>query len=261
MGVKMGIDLTKSALRLKEINRLAVKAAIEGSLDQLLNLLDEFRNLKKFIKIGLIDTSISKVDDKDAQNIINRIVSEYLFEADKMIAKIENVTGEEYNVSNLEPDETDQLESDLFYSWFSGYEYINGLYEIGALILGVTVPKILGDFVSEARSCFAFQQYNALYSLCRTIIEVAIRDICTRKGFIEEKEDNVIIFEKYQKDNISQLINKISAGSLKRTIKEIYYNKTSFLIHGHKTTKRTEAKTLFRDTMTAVHKLYVTNGY
>lgn len=261
MDTELNITLTKSALRLKEINRLAVKAAIEGPSKELLKLLDEFRNVKKSIKISLIDTDIPKVDDKEAKNIINRIVNEHIFDADNMIARLENITGVELNVSSLEPEETDQLESDLFYSWFSGYEYVNGLYEIGALILGVSVPEKLVKFVSEARSCFAFQQYNALYSLCRTIIEVAVRDICTRKGLIEEKKDNVVAFERYQKDNISQLINKISYGSLRRTIKDIYYNKTSFLIHGHKTTKRAEAKALFRETMTAVQQLYVASGY
>ena len=42
-----------------------------------------------------------------------------------MIANIENITGADLNVDQLTPDETEQLESDLFYSWFSGYEYVN----------------------------------------------------------------------------------------------------------------------------------------
>ena len=254
-------DMEKNALRLQEVNRLAVKATIEGALVDLFTLLDEFKNLKKSIKLFLIDAAVPKVDNKKAQMIFKQIVSEHVFEADKMIANIENITGADLNVDQLTPDETEQLESDLFYSWFSGYEYVNALYEIGSLILTISVPKISEDFVREARSCFAFQQYNALYSLCRTIIEVAIRDICTRKGFIKEKDDNVIIFEQYQKDNISQLINKISRGSLKFKIKDIYYGKTSFLIHGHKTATRKEAKVIFRETMASIQELYLMNGY
>ena len=254
-------DMEKNALRLQEVNRLAVKATIEGALVDLFTLLDEFKNLKKSIKIFLIDTAVPKVDNKKAQMIFKQIVSEHVFEADKMIVNIENITGTDLNVDQLTPDETEQLESDLFYSWFSGYEYVNALYEIGSLILTISVPKILEDFVREARSCFAFQQYNALYSLCRTIIEVAIRDICTRKGFIKAKDDNVIIFEQYQKDNISQLINKITRGRLRFKIKDIYYGKTSFLIHGHKTATRIEAKSIFRETMTSIQELYLINGY
>ena len=261
MDTALDIELTRNALRLKEVNRLVVKTTIEGSLEDLGKLLNEFRHLKKSLKIGLIDISIPKIDNKEAQEMMNRIVAEHVFEADKIISDLEGITGEKFNVNELDPEETDQLESGLFYSWFSGYEYVNALYEIGALILGVSVPRILVDFVSEARSCFAFQQYNALYSLCRTIIEVAVRDICKRKGFIEENEGNVIFFEQYQRDNISQLINNISKGGLKRTIKDIYYNKTSFLIHGHKTTKRIESKELFRETMSAVQELYSQNGY
>jgi len=261
MDTALYIDLKKSALRLREVNRLVIKSTIEGSGKELYKLLDEFRSIKKSLKIALIDTSISKIDNKEAQQIINQIVGEHVFEADKIIANIEGLTGKKYNVNELNPDETDQLEADFFYSWFSGYEYINNLYEIGAMILGVSVPKILVDFVSEARSCFAFQQYNALYSLCRTIIEVAVRDICKRKMLIKEDEGNTVAFKQYHRDNISQLINKISRAELRRTIKDLYYNKTSFLIHGHKTTKRTEAKELFRETIRAVQKLYSQNGY
>ena len=126
--------------------------------------------------------------------------------------------------------------------------------------MGTAVPKILMKFVDEARSCFAFQQYNALCSLCRTILEVAVRDICKRKQFIKENNDNVIPFDNYNKDNISQLINKISWGELRKKIKDIYYNKTSFLIHGHKTIKRKEAKELFRETIMVVQYLYSKNS-
>ena len=257
----MNTDLINDALRLKELDRLVVKATIEGTVKDQFKLLDEFRNLKKSIKIRLIDTTIAKINNKEVRFIMNRIVNEYLFESDKILVNLENITGVQFCVDALEIEETDQLESDLFYSWFSGHEYINALYEIGALILGIEVPKILEDFVSEARSCFAFQQYNALYSLCRTIIEVSVRDICKRKGFIKEKKDNVISFKQYQKDNISQLINKISRGTLKQKIKGIYYNKTSFLIHGHKTVGQIEAKELFRETMMTIQELYRQNGF
>jgi hypothetical protein len=35
-------------------------------------------------------------------------------------------------------------------------------------------------------------------------MEIAIRDIGTKKGFIKEEPCNVVCFEKYQKDNILQ---------------------------------------------------------
>lgn len=261
MDKALEIELTKYALRLNEVNRLVVKAVTESQSKEMFKLLDEFRSLKKMLKIGLIDTSIPKINDKKAKEVMHRIVAEHIFDADKIIAHFEGISGEKLNVNDLEPEETEQLESDLFYSWFSGHEYVNGLYEIGTVILGTSVPKILMNFVDEARCCFAFQQYNALCSLCRTILEVAVRDICKRKQFIKESNNNVISFDNYNKDNISQLINKISWGELRRKIKDIYYNKTSFLIHGHKTMKRKEAKELFRETMVVVQELYSKNGY
>ena len=121
----MNTDLINDALRLKELDRLVVKATIEGTVKDQFKLLDEFRNLKKSIKIRLIDTTIAKINNKEVRFIMNRIVNEYLFESDKILVNLENITGVQFCVDALEIEETDQLESDLFYSWFSGLEYIN----------------------------------------------------------------------------------------------------------------------------------------
>ncbi|OGW50488.1 MAG: hypothetical protein A2Z50_01330 [Nitrospirae bacterium RBG_19FT_COMBO_42_15] len=257
--------LTQMALRLDEVNRLVIKSMsiTEGKDDEdFKKLLCEFMVLKKNIKLNLMDTctSVVEITDKKAQGIIRKISSKWVFEVDKIIRSLEVHTGKELNIDELGEKEIDDLGSDLFYSWFSHYEYVKGLYEIGSLIVGISVPSALKEFVSEARTCFAFQQYNAVYSLCRTILEVGIRDICKRKGIIKTNKDNVINIEEYQ-DNISQLINKISTGALRKKIKHIYYHKTSFLIHGHKTTTSKEAKEMLQETLEIVQNVYSYNGF
>ncbi len=258
---KPATDPIKSALRLNEINGFIVKAVIEGSKQELFALLEEFRYLKKSIRMDLMDTPVLTIENTEARVIMNRIISEYPFEADKILADLENVMGEPLRFNELEPKETDELQSDLFHSWCNAHDYIQGLYEIGALVLDVAAPKILSGFVSEARSCYALRKYIALYSLCRTIMEIAIRDIGTRKRFIEEEPRNVARFEKYQKDNILQQIGQISSGNLQRKIKNIYYQKTCFPIHRPETVTRQEAKELFGETMTAVQELYARIGH
>ena len=100
-------DMENNALRLQEVNRLAVKATIEGALEDLFTLLDEFKNLKKSIKLFLIDAAVPKVDNKKAQMIFKQIVSEHVFEADKMIVNIENITGIDLNVDKMTTDENE----------------------------------------------------------------------------------------------------------------------------------------------------------
>lgn len=262
MDSEFNLELTKNALRLKEVNRLIVKSVTEGKTEDLYKLLGEFLILKKNIKVSLIDTAISVVEisDKIAQNIIRKINDKWVFEADKIIKVLEGRIGIKLNFDELGEEDIEELGSDLFYSWFSHYEYVEGLYNIGSLIVGISVPPALKEFVAEARACFAFQQYNAVYSLCRTILEVGIRDVCKRKGIIKTKKENLTYLEQYQ-DNISQLIDKISKGGLRKKIKHIYYSKTSFLIHGHKTTTQKEAKEVLHETLKTVQEVYSYNGF
>ena len=164
---------------------------------------------------------------------------------------LESQSEEKVSLEALDDSEIEQLGSDLFYSWYSHYEYIETLYDIGSLIVSITIPEALKTYVSEARSCFAFQQYNAVYGLCRTILESAIRHSCERKGYLK-RGGNVVDIESYKP---AELINKAAKGDLRDRVKDIY-SKTSTLLHGRKTIKSEDAKKMFRDTLKAVQDLY-----
>jgi hypothetical protein len=109
-----------------------------------------FAVLRKKIKKDLIDYPAAKIHDTQAQEILSKIIQEEPFQADKFLKAIENKTGESFDFDKLEYDETEEL-SDIFYSWFSHYEYLEGLYEIGSLIVGFSIPDTLDSSVSEAR--------------------------------------------------------------------------------------------------------------
>ena len=133
-------------------------------------------------------------------------------------------------------------------------EYIN----ISSLILSIKVPDILKQFVQEAKYCYAFEQYLAVYSLCRTILESSIRDMCIKKGKIKRDTNNVIDLKKYR--IYEDMINKVLDGNLRETIIDIY-GKTSFLIHGHKTIGRSEALEMFNKTIRTVQDFYKSHGF
>ena len=54
------------------------------------------------------------------------------------------------------------------------------------------IPESLCQYILEARDRFALQQHNAVVSMCRTILEGAVKDLCEKKGFFEPQEKNVI---------------------------------------------------------------------
>ena len=106
------------------------------------------------------------------------------------------------------------------------------------------------------RNCFAFQQYNATISLCRTILEAAAKDICEKKDFFKPYGDkeNEINPEKF-----SQLIKAISRGELKKRAVKLYYRDACPVVHGDRAVTSGEALRILQNTTEVVQKLYALN--
>ena len=193
-----------------------------------------------------------RVRNKKAQEVLRKISEGIDLPSDDLIRRIEAKVGADESIDDLTDADIEELGDELFYSWYSHYEYIKGLNEIGSLILGIAVPPSIERFVGEAKSCYAFQQYNAVYSLCRTIIEFCVRDICLRRGLIPKRHGSVTEMAKYR---WVDLRNKVSSGSLNRCLDDLY-GRISTLIHGRKTVNQEEAKQIFQDTLKMMHQLY-----
>ena len=244
-------QITQDALELIKLNRMVVKFVVEWNIEELFSSLDRYIQVKKKIKTSLIDNPVVKIHDRAAQDVLKKLTHDG-FQADELIRKFESKSQESVSLDGLSEAEIEELGSDLFYSWYSHYEYIEALFDIGSLIVGISIPNSLTSYVSEARSCYAFQQYNAVYGLCRTILETAVRHTCERKGLIKKSGGKVIDFESYKP---SELINKASTGKLREKLKNIYSN-TSTMLHGRRTINSEDAKAMFRNTLEAVQDLY-----
>jgi hypothetical protein len=144
----------------------------------------------------------------------------------------------------------------LLYSWISHHEFVRDLFKVNTLIFQATIPAGLRQYINEVRNCFAFQQYNAAISLCRTILEAAAKDICQKKGFLKPNGDNV---PKVNPDIFSQCIKAISRDELKRRAVKLYYRDACPIIHGDRTVTSDEALCILRNTTEVVQQLYALN--
>jgi len=252
-------SLQQDAIELQRLNLLIVKAVAESNLSSLQEILPKYLETKKHLKIRLLESPTQKINDKEAIVILQRLAHGVTLPADNVIAALEKNLGVQGDLTTLDEDEIESLGRDLFYSWFSHYEYIEGLYEIGSLVVSISVPDHLRRFVNEAKNSFAFQQYNAVFSLCRTILESSVRDIYYRRHSISSQKSKVFPIE--EKDQWSKLLkNTVDEGQLREQIADLY-GKLSPLIHGRKVVSKAEAKEAFESTLRAVHALYDDNKF
>jgi hypothetical protein len=152
--------------------------------------------------------------------------------------------------------EVSELGQDLFYTWISHYEYVRDIFKLNTIILRTTIPEGLFAYVAEARSCFALQQYNAVVSMCRTILEGAAKDLCEKRGFFELHKENVI---EINPRVFNQLITQVSKGKLKRRAVRIYYRDACPVVHGHRSMNADGALRVLQETMDVVQELYSLN--
>lgn len=176
-------ELISNVNRLKELEqsfRYSINKIEEGgsALGQAMEHLAEWIRIKKQIRFASLATSLFCVpgsENEEVRTIIQKINLGEKLPFEKIFSGTEF---EELFDAELNDDEINRLESDMFYSWFSGYDYVKELYSVGALIAGVgDLPSSLSAFVDELRLCYVFQRYLAIYALCRAVLEITILDL------------------------------------------------------------------------------------
>ena len=255
----MTADMIQKALRLKELDKQIIRAIAISDMEQFISSIEEFNNTKKQIRsFGLENPVVNlAVENDDARIIIQKIMSDIPFPVEKALAKN---SIDEFLKGELNENDIETLGSDLFYSWFSHYEYIRGLFEIGSLIISCgKTPANLSEFVEEARHCYAFQQYIAVFSLCRTILEVCIKDIATNCQIIPKDSENVRQMAS-RTPELNDLIEKLCDGF---TVFNVIRNqlhrvrkKTNSIIHGTRLVNQKEAMEILKETVLVIHQLY-----
>jgi hypothetical protein len=160
--------------------------------------MSEYIVLKKEVKKLCAESPAIQIINRDAKDIIRKISHDEPLEIDNIIDNIWAHFDKEIHWEEFDENEIDHLAEKHFLIRGSHLEYTQNYLSISSLILGINVPDIFKEFVMEAKYCYAFEQYLAVYALCRTILETSIRDMCIRKGVIKRNKDNIIDYSKYR---------------------------------------------------------------
>lgn len=244
-------DLVREASALIETDRKVVKAVVESHFEELPKLLAEFRDSKIMIHKNLGQYGVIDGIDSAAKEVLLRVQRK--FPTDRILEQLSEKSGDDTFFYTLSDAEIDDLGSDLLYSWISHYEYVRDIFKVNALILQTTIPKELATYVREARDCFAFQQHNAVVSMCRTILEAAAKDLCEKQGFFSPHSREVISINPKV---FNQLIKAVSRGNLKQRAVGIYYCDGCPVVHGDRSITADEALRVLRATLDVVQELY-----
>ncbi len=256
------MDFRKNLCELEKIDTtlsmiIVDRGFLENSEErkEFFNQVSRFIDLKRKVKFEFAMNSAIIIEDPKTKGLLQKINSDKKFLAEMIIEIIAEMSGERFDINQFNCDELEQTVWDELYSWFGPYEYIERLIEIGSLIVGVSIPEILRNFITEARQSYAFQKFNAVYSLCRTILETAMRDVGIRIGKIQRPKDDREFYKEYPP---RKLINTVSYGRLRGKIHRLY-GELSSLIHGYETVNEEKSKIALRKTLIIIQELYDKN--
>lgn len=244
-------DLVREASALIEADRKVVKAVVESQLEDFPKHLAEFRDSKLRVLKNLGQYGVIDGIDNQAKEVLLR--AQRKFPSDHILEQLSEEREDEAFFYTLSDDEVADLGSDLLYSWISHYEYVRDIFKVNSLILQTTIPMELATYVREARDCFAFQQHNAVVSMCRTILEAAAKDLCEKQGFFVPHGENIISINSKV---FNQLISAVCKGALKRRAVGIYYSDGCPVVHGDRSINADEALRVLRETLDVVQELY-----
>jgi hypothetical protein len=261
-------DVIRNVRRLIELGPLIVRTIIEWQTDDLARYLAEFSNIKNQLQRTLvIERSFLNLPGSavaDVRAVLKKIA------AGEPLPVEQALSGgplKDALPGPLTQEDFEELGSEDLNSWFSHIEYAEGLYRAGALVVACgEVPKNLERFVHEARQCFAFQQYNAVCALCRTMLEIAVRDIAIAHGIVPRDTGKVSHLaargRKPQGPDLSEMIYQITEHSDLRHLRDPLHRvrqATNAVIHGRRFVSEAEALRNLKETLSAIHRLYEAN--
>ena len=252
MGYGETMALRDDALRLAELDLQVVQIFVDGHMEVFGNALAEYLTLKANLKQQMLDESTISIEDPEALEILRKIGRNGTFRSDEIVERIKDHTGGDLAVEEVDGVDLERLRSDLFHSWYSAEEYVSALRELRPLILGCDTSKSVIRLVEQIKRCNAFQQYDAAFGLCRTLLEASIRDICVRRGLFPDREESAVLYD-YIKSSV--LRDRVSSGHLKETLRELF-DRLSKVLHAQRTVGPVEARRAFGDTLLAIEKLY-----
>ena len=225
-GVALQIDIS----RLAELDRQVAQVLLEGNTEALPHALGAYLELRSSLTREILDESVISVEDATAREVLRKITNGDGLQADKIVQRLQELGGGDLEVGELDDADVEELGSELFYSWYSHHEYVRALAELRPLILRSGASESVTRLTGQIKGCYAFQQYDAAFGLCRTLIEASIRDICVRRNLLPEAADDAVLLEKYSWE---YLRNRVSCGSLSERLKDLY-GRLSEVLHARR---------------------------
>lgn len=250
------MSLQNDLIELAVQDRRVVKALVEQDRSGLISAIRSYQKLRRNIRIQTLDQAVVALVEPDAIRALQKITTGNGLPTDAILAGIYSSTESGEIPDEFDDWDMESLGSDIFYSWFSDQDYVRGLADLRPLAVKTVVGDSVHSLIQQIKSCYAFQQYEATYSLCRTAIEVAIRDICVKRNLIPDQGANVILFEKY---NWGQLRDKVSSGEDRKQLSELYAD-LSVVLHGRKLVSKIESRHAFENTLRIIERIYEAHG-
>lgn len=213
------------AEELSELEDKILNLSIEFNVDVFLDLIEQFyvgieEIRDAFIETAVLPVTISEVNEDNVeflQAILNnesfekleqkrvKVALRYFFENATKKKKEESFDDwiirafeesdqgvlDKYNRINsygeLNINLIEDLVDEYLYSWFGPYQYIEDLRNAGAVLINSQkTPDNITHVISTIKSCYAFQQHLAVIVLCRTALEIALRDLYLKLGFAKK---------------------------------------------------------------------------
>ena len=236
--------LQDDALRLAKLDQQVGQALCEGDVEELRRLLPACVELRESLRVQLLDESVISVGDVKAGEILRKVVSGSDLQSDEFIKQLRTHRGGEPAAEDFDDLDTEELGFELFYSWYSHHEYITALTELRPLILRCDTSKGVRRLVGEVKQCYAFQQYNAVFAMCRALLEESAREIGEQRGLRRSRG-------MYG----PKLFKKVSNGALRKKLGGLYH-RLSKVSHALGEAVAEDARKVFQETLSAVEELY-----
>src|SRR5690606_24403605 len=107
------------------------------------------------------------------------------------------------------------------------------------------------------------QQYNAVFALCRTIIEIAIKDIAIARHILPQDHENIVHIISRGGKSLAQLITEVTMTPELSHLKDRLHKlriSTNSIVHGSASVTKSEALDTLKLTLHSVHELYEAAG-
>jgi len=254
--------IVQKANQVSKLSKAIAEYTVKGEREKFISALSEFILVKAEIKKSFLTTDIVRISDKELAAVIQAISQGELLPIEKALS---GVPSELFRIE-LSDEEIEKYAKELFLTWFSQYDYVNALFKTGALILSIgELPKFLDKYVNEVRQSYVFQNYLAACVMCRTIVEICVKDIAVKRGLLKMPEQrakinsNKLILADFNDFNLDKMIDKISTDEINKSLHRAR-KKANKIVHGSTLATSDETLKIMKETFKAIHELYVYHG-